>query len=101
MNETWKPYLRNKLIRYVNDIAIIVPNDYTQSIPIACPVCTTLYRTIDDEDSHNKFQCCEACASRWAYVNQKDWLNGWRPSQDQIIEDIKNRTKLLIECSFE
>lgn len=96
----WNTYLNDRLIRHENGYCVIIPNDKPSIIPISCSVCSFLYKSQEDVDSHAKFQCCYACASTWAYQNQQKWKNGWRPSKEQVSSNIKDRKMSLLECSW-
>lgn len=93
---TWKEYFNERLICEIDGLYVIKPKECQESTPMVCELCKFLYRTKDDETAHEKFQCCFKCAMRWAHPNVQAWSNGWRPSQDEIGNDVKQRPMLSI-----
>lgn len=63
----------------------------TKRVPLACPICSRLLRSVDDAEAIDELDCCFACAMRWAHPDRKRWASGWRPSQEQIKEDLSCR----------
>ena len=51
MNE-WKPYLNDRLIKECEGFYVIKPVEERQIVPLSCPVCDYLMRTVDDEKSY-------------------------------------------------
>lgn len=86
----------DRLIQDYGKFVVIVPVDASPSVPLGCPVCDVLFRTREDEQSYQQWQCCERCAMMWAYPNQVAWNNGWRPTAEQIAVDLEVRPKLSI-----
>jgi hypothetical protein len=70
--------------------------------PICCKVCQTMLRGADDIEEHAKLGACKKCCDKWAYVNYKEWNNGWRPSEEDIIKELKDRkSKPVFQISLE
>ena len=44
-----------------------------------------------DEIYYAKFECCSECGMKWAEPERSKWEDGWRPTQEKIKEEIKNR----------
>lgn len=83
----WKSYLGNRLIaEHPEGFFIIKPENYQEENTLFCPVCTHLMKTSFDDETYSKYKCCENCANRWVYKNKKEWLDGWRPTKEEIIE---------------
>lgn len=81
----WKEYTKDRVIcLHPDDFYIIVPKERQKKHPIFCPVCDHIMRTGLDEISFKKFECCDSCATFWAYPNKEKWLTGWRPSPDEV-----------------
>lgn len=72
-------------------ISVITPRDFEDQYPIFCPVCEKSMNARIDEIYYGKFECCADCGMKWAEVNRSKWKEGWRPSRDNIKEEIKNR----------
>ena len=91
----WEPYLKGRLIKkHEKGFYVIKPEDSENPIPIACPICETLMSTSDDEVAFLKHQCCHACDLKWAASRSEAWKNGWRPSQEDVQDAVKNRPPL-------
>jgi hypothetical protein len=80
----WKNYLGNRLICKKEDFYVIIPNDGQNSMPLFCNVCDSIMRSKLDEESYEKFECCDSCATYWAYPRKDDWKSGWRPTPEEI-----------------
>lgn len=97
----WKPYVGNRLIKRFEDFVVIKPADLQRSIPLSCPLCDSLLRSRDDEESFNEFGCCEFCAMSWAHPRREEWKNGWRPQRDIVIESSSKRPPRQIKLVFD
>jgi hypothetical protein len=81
----WKCYLNNRMIsEHPSGFYVIKPADKEKSKPIFCPVCDFIMVGELDKSSYEKFECCDSCATIWAYPNKEKWNNGWRPSIDEV-----------------
>lgn len=96
---TWKDYLGNRLIKECDGYYIIKPKNDCGVLPIACPVCSYLLRTKQDEESYNQFECCESCELFWARPNQEKWTEGWRPEKDAVLRKV-GKKKLNVDIKF-
>lgn len=86
--EQVKPYVNNRLIVDRQGYSIIFTTESASVVPFSCTVCDTALRTQDDEQTHEKFDCCYRCAVTWAYPNVAKWSEGWRPSRDEIVSEL-------------
>lgn len=86
MNEgEWNEYTNDRLIlKHPSGFYVIKPKDFERGQPLFCPVCEIIMKTIYDDESYQKFECCDRCASTWAYPHKEKWKAGWRPSMDEI-----------------
>jgi len=85
----WKPYIGGRLItKHPDGFFVIKNSDSREGQPIFCPVCDGIMRTSFDDESYEKYSCCESCSNRWVYKNRERWLSGWRPTKEEIIEKI-------------
>ena len=77
---------------------IVVDNNVgkTKVLPF-CVVCNNLLRSLDDQQSVEKFGCCHLCAQKWAYPDKNKWYSGWRPTKDEIKLALKERGRLFIK----
>lgn len=95
-NDEWKKYPRNRRCRVTDKgLLIIVPEDHTDRVPLWCPVCKTVFRTNEDEESYIELKCCYACALDWAHARRAEWLNGWRPNPEHVEERLTTRTPIV------
>lgn len=83
----WKPYINDRLIcEHPAGFFVIKPQEQPIGQPIFCPVCEGIMRTSFDDESYEKYTCCETCANRWVYKDKERWASGWRPTKEEIIE---------------
>jgi len=83
----WKKYFNDKLIlSHPAGFYIIKPENHQTAFPFFCPLCERIMRIQTDEESFDKFSCCDACAITWAYPNKQIWKEGWRPDKKEILE---------------
>jgi len=75
-------------------IVIIASEDRGDFIPIVCPECSFLMKTSDDAESYQEFNCCFDCKMKWAERRRKDWMLGWRPTKNEINDEIRKRKKI-------
>lgn len=93
---TWSDYPGEKSsFTDSSGIVVIRPRDWTEPIPLACPVCSFLYRSKEDEESHKTHQCCFRCSSEHltTQTSREDWTNGWRPSDESVKESVLKRNR--------
>jgi hypothetical protein len=96
----WQPYLRDRLIsEQPEGFVVIVPSDAGLTVPLACPICTRLMRTRDDEASWRELECCERCALTWAQPRLSAWKDGWRPTAEQVCQ--VNSQRLPMSITFD
>lgn len=81
----WKPYTGDRLIaKHKSDFYVIKPIELEVGRPVFCPHCEDILRTSYDDESYDKFGCCDSCASRWVYPNIDRWKSGWRPPREEV-----------------
>ena len=98
MEEEWKPYFHDRLIkRHSSNFFIIVPKDAEPGIPLACPVCEVLMRSRDDEIAWVDFKCCHKCSLAWASPRRKEWNEGWRPEPEILMHEVAQRPPLAVK----
>ena len=82
-------HIGEKVVRYTkHNYVVVTPLDSPAPVPLDCPVCGFLMRDQMDIISYNEFTCCDACSLKWAQPRRKDWCNGWRPSHQEIHEEV-------------
>ena len=73
-------------------ICIVSQKDiHRDSVPIFCNLCGKAMSTRMDEAYYKEFECCHLCAMKWAESDSNRWSSGWRPTKDEVKEEIKNR----------
>jgi hypothetical protein len=93
----WKDYINGRLIATdPTGFFVIKPNDSQEGVPLACPICDRLNRSRLDEYSWLEFKCCNACAQRWAHARREKWHAGWRPSQNDVDDELLTRPSLFV-----
>lgn len=96
----WKTYLNDRLIKKLDGFFVIKPIEDRLAIPLACPVCEYMMRTVSDEKAYREFECCESCETFWARPNLASWKEGWRPTLSQVEEKLQGRKKFTVNMSF-
>ncbi len=56
----------------------------------SCPVCKIYSFDKKDDVYMNKYECCFKCYLAWVEDREDRWLEGWRPSEEEI-NHIKER----------
>lgn len=101
MKDEWQSYPNDRKMMREDGFVVIVPNDAGEALPLWCDVCETLYRSSDDEAAHLEFGCCHTCALAWAHARREQWKNGWRPTQEQVEEHLKQRPPLSLDVHID
>ena len=47
-----------------------------------CPVCGAFSKSVKDDVSLIKFECCYKCFIQYVDGREERWLKGWRPNED-------------------
>jgi len=82
----WKQYTRGRVIaEHPTGFLIIKPEGYEAINNVFCPVCGSVMGGPLDDESMNKFNCCDSCSTFWAYPNKERWKEGWRPTAEEVI----------------
>ena len=76
----------------VRGARIVVENKLANRVPLSCPTCKILIRDKDDVVAIGSYDCCRLCEIEVAYPNKAAWLQGWRPSGDDL-EAIRKKRK--------
>lgn len=98
----WRSYLHDRLIKDEPEgFFVIVPVGADPPVPIACSVCTALFRSRDDETAHREYGCCDLCAMQWAHPRRKEWAAGWRPSKTDVETVVSSRPPLPVVFSVD
>lgn len=89
----WKKYTKDRYIcQHSDGFYIIIPESIQERHPLFCPVCDTIMRSQLDEVSYKNFNCCDSCATFWAYPNKSKWIEGWRPTPEEVQNKYNLRT---------
>lgn len=96
MNDGFRPYLRDRMIKECDGFVVIVPADADPVVPLCCSVCDHMMKSRDDETAYLEFGCCDRCARLWAQPRRQAWHDGWRPTPDQVGEAELDRPPMSI-----
>lgn len=58
-------------------------------IPLFCPLCKMVMSSNDDYIYYKKYTACSHCSIKYAEGNKKKWFSGWRPTKEEIKNDIR------------
>jgi hypothetical protein len=64
--------------------------------PLFCPVCESAMTSKDDDLYFDLLACCKECGMKWAETRRASWLNGWRPDQQEINNEILRRRSHIL-----
>lgn len=83
---TWKKYTKDRLIaEHPAGFYVIKPQkEQPIGVPVFCGYCESITLSDYDEESHEKFGCCDWCANTWVYPKLDEWKSGWRPTRDEV-----------------
>ena len=56
-----------------------------------CPVCKTYSFSAKDDLYMNRFKCCYLCYVDFVVRNEKEWDDGWRPSEERLENILRGR----------
>jgi hypothetical protein len=76
-----------------NKIKIIKPKHFSKKRTFCC-LCETVLRNVLDFESSDKYGCCEECRLKWVEARREEYLAGWRPDKESIIEEIEKRKSI-------
>jgi hypothetical protein len=48
-----------------------------------CPICSAFPKSVKDDVSLIKFECCSKCYIMHVEGREEKWLKGWRPNENQ------------------
>jgi len=92
LEQEWKNIGRGRLLMSHPDLFFVIkPDTESDAVPFSCSVCEFPMRTADDNHSFKAYGCCHLCTLRWAESRKADWIAGWRPSEEQVTDEIATR----------
>jgi len=96
---SWSELDQDRLIsRKKYNIVLVKPKQVRFHMPLFCPVCNIVMDASADSFTYDKFECCEPCANKWAFINSDTWNDGWRPSGEEIAHAVSERKPRSIGC---
>lgn len=96
----WK-LVRAGILSKTTSSGVVVVKSETQSCsPLFCPTCNRLVKTQLDAQEFQTYQCCYYCSLKWAQPNHKKWLEGWRPSQEEVSKEVEERNQRNLVISY-
>lgn len=66
-----------------------IQRSYFKKVPLFCPVCKMVMSSNDDYIYYKKYTACSACSITYAESNRQKWKDGWRPTKQEIKNDIR------------
>ena len=73
---------------------IVLERDNWKTPPLFCPICDFVMASYSDCEYYDEYFCCKSCFLNFVESRKKKWLNGWRPSPEEI-----NIYKEQIRCN--
>ena len=74
--------------------------DPSPGIPLFCPICNFAVRTYEDRSCYESKQCCSKCAMVFADSRLDEWKDGWRPTTEQIQEEVNRRLSIPVSVDL-
>ena len=68
-------------------------DDWNNS-PMFCPICDFVMGSYYDHEYFEEYMCCKECFLTFVESRKKKWLDGWRPTLEEI-----NIYKEQIRCN--
>ena len=65
-----------------------------------CPLCDFVMIPEKDLDYLKKYNACFSCSTKWAEPNLEKWKRGWRPTSEQIKDELLKRKTEFISFNF-
>lgn len=99
---TWQPFANDREVKIDSrGYVIIRPRVRPATVPLFCPICDLMMRTDDDSRRWRENQCCHKCSMKWVDPARERWANGWRPSREEVQDEVAYRTSLPIGVKLE
>jgi hypothetical protein len=73
---------------------IVIEKGFPVKHSLFCPVCDFVMTNYSDYEHFDEYDCCKGCFLRFVESRKKMWLDGWRPSDEEI-----NTYKGQIRCN--
>jgi hypothetical protein len=90
----------DRYLTHDTGLIITYSKDMPDPIPMFCPVCDYIMSGRSDSQYYDRFKCCAECGMKWAEIDQKLWIDGWRPQAEEIKEEVKKRKSIHISFSI-
>jgi hypothetical protein len=74
--------------------------EQSPGIPLFCPLCKFCMRTYDDRTSYETKECCYKCALTFADSRLEQWKDGWRPTTEEIQEEVDKRLSIPVSVDL-
>lgn len=97
----WRPYFNDRLRKDCEGFVVIVPLETALTIPLKCPVCSMLLSVSEDSEYFRAKSCCYKCGLKWADSNKEKWASGWRPSPEDVREEVKIRQAMPVSMNLD
>ena len=96
MSEKWlKGYKNREYKKDGSEFLLIKTGEFSSGkVPFDCPVCKVLMRDRNDSISFQMFGSCRDCMYEIVYPNKTKWMEGWRPSEEELKYVRQKRLKL-------
>ena len=89
-NNRWYSFDDSRIAKNHKSGFLIIKPKKAKAIPFVCPICNLIMRKNNDIICYYKNKSCFSCMTYLIIPNKKRWDDGWRPTEKQIKEYIKN-----------
>ena len=66
-------------------------------VPFWCPLCNCAMGSVRDVESFRSVGTCGNCERDFADSNREAWLGGWRPTSDEVSENLRKRSQFVMD----
>jgi len=77
----------------IEKVTIVKPKNFNKG-RVSCGICDFILVNSLDIISSDEYGCCEKCRIRWVESRRDEYKMGWRPSDEEVAEEIKKRKAL-------
>lgn len=88
----WKKFQNDRMMmEHPSGFIIFKPANEKSPVPLFCPVCEMAMHDSDDANAFRKSSCCFLCYVKWAELDRRAWVEGWRPNETIIKDEVQLR----------
>lgn len=100
-NDSWISLDEKRIYKIINgNVYVIKQRDEPDPAPLFCDICSSPIMTMNDISTENEYGCCESCALKWVDIDRERWLSGWRPSAEDVNNEMIKKYSRGLKLPF-